>query len=58
VSRKDDPRRESRAGRKVQPENAATRKSEVGFARQGRIANLRRKSKVSWTAAPKGHNVR
>ena len=43
---KDDPRRESKVKRKAQPENAATRESEVGFARQGREVSRRRKSKA------------
>ena len=53
---KDDPRRKSKVRRKAQPENAATRESEVGFARQGRKVSRRRESRVSWRAAPKGFN--
>jgi len=53
---KDDRRRESKVRRKAQPENAATRDSEVGFARQGRKVSRRRESKVSLRAAPKGFN--
>jgi hypothetical protein len=55
---KVDPRRKSKVRRKAQPENAATRESEVGFARQGRKVSRRRESKVSWRAAPKGFSSR
>jgi len=54
----DDRRRESKVKRKAQPENAATVESEVGFARQGRKVSRRRKSMVSWRAAPKGFSSR
>jgi len=55
---KADPRRESKVRRKAQPKNAATRETEVEFARQGRKVSRRRESKVSWRAAPKGFSSR